>query len=69
LKRLLRLGDGLPNHSETILLILDVSCPSFVLFGSKVLYSFALIFDFDEAEGGGGAFEEVTEGREIGEVF
>jgi hypothetical protein len=61
--------DGLSQSLKTQLIVILIELPSFVLSSSKVLDFLAAVFDFCEAEGSGGAFEEVTESGELCKVF
>lgn len=53
MKGLFGLDERLSDHAQAVFLIVDIAGASLVLFRAKVLNSFALVHDFDEAEGGG----------------
>ena len=62
-------GDGNLDPSQELVVACVLGVAVLVLLGSEVLDLLAGILDFGQAEGSGGAFEEVAEGRELREIF
>lgn len=63
---LLRLGNGLLAVLQTLVLVGLVVGAGDVLLCAEVLDLLARVLDFGQTEGGGGAFEEVSERGELG---
>jgi hypothetical protein len=45
------LGQGFGDHLQAVFFVLNVSGAGLVFLGTKVLDTFALVFDFDESQG------------------